>query len=395
MTEYSVFAEARFGTRAGGGWAAVGATGGPLAWEKYARDGNRVRAVVRADHRPGTGTVELPDHVAVEPMPYYVGARGLVSTLPSLAAAVWRAVSAADTIVVRVPGVLGSLAALACRSQGRRYAVEVVGDPADVLRAGVLGATGRLLARPAGAWMRALVRGGSASMFVTSTTLQRRYPPRSGTPTVGVTNARLAPDAFVSHGRSWTPAPFRLVTVGSQENRYKGHDVLLNAMRLLLDDGLNVVATVVGGGREHERIVSLGRSLGLADRVRFTAAVHDRSRIAEILDSAAVFVLPSRTEGLPRALVEAMARALPAVGSDVGGIPELLDRSCRVPVGDPVALARAVRRLLVNPGVWVAESSRNLDMARAYTAADADRRFAAWLARVPSARRARVAWSIT
>jgi phosphatidylinositol alpha-1,6-mannosyltransferase len=72
--------------------------------------------------------------------------------------------------------------------------------------------------------MRWLVRSAAASMFVTSRWLQHRYPPRRGTPSVGVSLGRLAPAAFVPRGRVWTPAPFRIVTIGSQENHYKGHD---------------------------------------------------------------------------------------------------------------------------------------------------------------------------
>jgi hypothetical protein len=64
-TEFSVFAEARFGTHVGGGWAAITNTDGADAWERYAQGGNRVRAVVRADRRPGTAEVTLPDHVGV------------------------------------------------------------------------------------------------------------------------------------------------------------------------------------------------------------------------------------------------------------------------------------------------------------------------------------------
>jgi hypothetical protein len=77
--EFSVFAAARFGTRAGGGWAALTSTGGAEEWDRYAQGGNRVRA----DRRPGTADVPLPDHVGVRPLPYYVGPRGLFRTLPA------------------------------------------------------------------------------------------------------------------------------------------------------------------------------------------------------------------------------------------------------------------------------------------------------------------------
>ena len=60
--------------------------------------------------------------------------------------------------------------------------------------------------------------------------------------------------------------------------------------------------------------------------------------VTEQLDAADVFVLPSRQEGLPRAMIEAMARSLPCVGSDVGGISELIP-DWVVPPNDPQALA--------------------------------------------------------
>jgi glycosyltransferase involved in cell wall biosynthesis len=382
--EVSIFAESRFGTRASGEWAAMASNGG--AWDRYLRDGNRVRAVVRVDRRPGTAEVELPDGVDVVPLPYYVGVHGLVRALPALTVAVWRAVARAETIVVRAPGVLSSLAAIACRVLRRRYAVELIGDPVDVLRSGALGATGRRLAGPAGACLRWLVRGAAASVFVTRGVLQQRYPPRPGTPSAGIACICMEPEAFVSEGRRWAAGPFRVVTVGSQENWYKGHDVLLKALRVLVDSGIDVVATVVGGGRAHEAIVAMARSYGLADRVTFTGLVNDPDRIVRILDSAALFAFPSRTEGLPRALIEAMARGLPAVGSDIGGIPELLDSSYLVPVGEHEALAAVMAGLVADPAAWEAQSRRNLELSREYRTSVLDEQFAAWLDRMPPAR---------
>ena len=85
-----------------------------------------------------------------------------------------------------------------------------------------------------------------------------------------------------------------------------------------------------------------------------------------ILDSADLFVLPSRTEGLPRALVEAMARALPCIGSAVGGIPELLDASDLVPAGDSAALAAKIQEVLRDPLRMEKMSRRNLAGAQEF-----------------------------
>jgi glycosyltransferase involved in cell wall biosynthesis len=101
-------------------------------------------------------------------------------------------------------------------------------------------------------------------------------------------------------------------------------------------------------------------------RIRFPGQVTAGEPIRRILDAADLFVLPSRTEGLPRALIEAMARALPCIGSAVGGITELLYASELVPAGDPAALAAKIQDVLRDPLRMETMSRRNLAAAWEY-----------------------------
>jgi len=80
-----------------------------------------------------------------------------------------------------------------------------------------------------------------------------------------------------------------------------------------------------------------------------------------------LFLLVSRTEGLPRALIEAMARGLPCITSRVGGMPELLDNSALVPANDVNALAEKIREFIETPGLAQEQAKRNLAVAREYT----------------------------
>jgi glycosyltransferase involved in cell wall biosynthesis len=114
--------------------------------------------------------------------------------------------------------------------------------------------------------------------------------------------------------------------------------------------------------------------------------VASRAAVIAHLDSADVFVLPSRTEGLPRALVEAMARALPAVATDVGGNAELLDPEFIIPVDDAAALADRLRRLWSDAALWQQQSARNLAVARTYSAERLDADFQAWFSGLPGQR---------
>ena len=79
-------------------------------------------------------------------------------------------------------------------------------------------------------------------------------------------------------------------------------------------------------------------------------------------------MLASRTEGLPRALIEAMAAGLPCIGTRVGGIPELLDDEALVAPGDAEALAARIRAFLDDAGLFERQAARNLREASIYAA---------------------------
>ncbi|MFF9816437.1 glycosyltransferase family 4 protein [Streptomyces sp. NPDC014006] len=129
----------------------------------------------------------------------------------------------------------------------------------------------------------------------------------------------------------------------------KGIDVLLRAF-VSLADLPDARLKLVGGGNALPDHIALAERLGIADRVEFTGEIPDDDLVAA-LQSAAVLVLPSRSEveGFGMVLAEAMACGTPVVGSDVGGIPHVIDPDVTgllVPPGDTEALAAACRRLL-------------------------------------------------
>ena len=108
-------------------------------------------------------------------------------------------------------------------------------------------------------------------------------------------------------------------------------------------------AVLVGEGPARGGVVADVRSRGLARRIELPGARRD---VPELLAGADLFVLSSRSEGLPVSVLEAMAARLPVVATDVGGTAELVvegETGFLVPPADPEALADAVEQLLRNP----------------------------------------------
>jgi glycosyltransferase involved in cell wall biosynthesis len=127
----------------------------------------------------------------------------------------------------------------------------------------------------------------------------------------------------------------------------KGHDLLIRAMTTVPDD---VVLVIAGAGPAAGDLVQLTRELGLEDRVRFLG---HRDDVQQVLCSFDVFCLPSRSEGLPRSVIEAQACGIPVIATDVGALREAVcPASGRiVPPEDVPALAAALRTMLAQPSL--------------------------------------------
>jgi glycosyltransferase involved in cell wall biosynthesis len=150
----------------------------------------------------------------------------------------------------------------------------------------------------------------------------------------------------------------RMVCVASLEP-VKGHVFLIEACRLLRQRGINLRCDLAGEGPLRPQLEQRIIDAGLAGHVHLLGGC-PRPEVIALLSAADVAVLAShptrdgRREGIPVALMEAMACGLPVVASAISGIPELVDDGVTgllVPSGDPVALADAVERLHADPGV--------------------------------------------
>ena len=345
-------------------------TDGPFAYSffsRYLSEFDSVRVVVRVQdvRELSSSWVRAGgDGVSFVAVPYYVGPYQYLGKAVRVASSIREALLGAQAVILRVPSQLGLLAARELRRQRRSFGAEVVGDPYDAYAPGATHHWARALFRAH--HVRALKRICSQAAcvaYVTAEALQQRYPPNAKAFSTNYSSVELTEEAFTETAQE--KGLRNLISVGSMEHLYKGQDTLLEA--LARSPGLRL--TLVGDGSYRPSLERLAKRLGVADRVRLTGSLPGGRAIREELDRADLFVLPSRQEGVPRAMIEAMARGLPCLGSTVGGIPELLSQEQLVPPDDPTALAAKLREISTAPsGVRSTIAARNLAVARNYHA---------------------------
>jgi glycosyltransferase involved in cell wall biosynthesis len=183
----------------------------------------------------------------------------------------------------------------------------------------------------------------------------RPYVGQSGTP-VEVVHCGIDPGEYRHRDRRLAEeGPIDALCVASLQE-YKGHSVLLRAVagdprlgRISLD--------LVGEGELRRSLERLAAELGIADRVRFQGGleegeVRDRLAAADLFVLASVVAANGQMEGLPVALIEAMASELPVVATRLSGIPELVvdgETGLLADPGDPVSLAEVLAATLADP----------------------------------------------
>jgi glycosyltransferase involved in cell wall biosynthesis len=244
-----------------------------------------------------------------------------------------QAVKEHDVIIVRLPSAAGTIAFKEARRLNKPVLVEFVACVYDALWN--YDWRGKLIAEYKLKLLQKLMLKATHTIYVTNDFLQNRYPTNGKY--IGCSDVELPEinDPKLAERLSKikeTKTPLKLTTLAAIDVMYKGQADIINAIAQLRDHNMIFKYDIIGQGNP-DRLQSLIDQLNLNDLVKIIGSVPHKE-VFDYIENTDVYVQPSKTEGLPRAVVEAMSLACPVLGSDVGGIPELIGKEALFEAGN-------------------------------------------------------------
>lgn len=283
-------------------------------------------------------------------------------------------VKSSNAVIARLPSENGLIATNIAHKCNIPYAIEVVGCAFDSLW-NYGGLLSKAYAPILFLRMKKSVQKASFVLYVTDNYLQKKYPYKEKANNINVS------DVFINASNFEYPdnkISDRLINnefvyfgiIGNFKSRYKGLHIAIEALGKLKQEHNfdNFKLKILGKG-DRSDYESLINKYALSKNIIFEGSLPSGVPVFNWLDEISVYLQPSLTEGLPRALIEAMSRANVCIGSDAGGIPELLPEDFVVKSGSVKDLEDKILEVIHLPAEKLrAISELNFQKAQQYDA---------------------------
>lgn len=235
-------------------------------------------------------------------------------------------IKSVDKVIIRMPSVLGIFACNICKKINKEYIIEMVACPWDGYR-NHTNPVGKIIAPIMYLETRKCIKKAPQVLYVTNKFLQKRYPTKGmecGCSDVVLNNVeKKIIQKRINKIKKSNLEELKLCTVANVGMKYKGHKYVFKAIYELKKIGKNYKYYLIGNG-DQTQLKDYAKKLKIEENIVFLGSL-PHNDVFKKLEEMDLYVQPSLQEGLPRALVEAMSLGMPAIGSKVGGIPELLN----------------------------------------------------------------------
>lgn len=324
----------------------------------------------REEETLGEGRILLPESIQIIGVPSYSGPVEYAKKYFSIGRTLRGVTRDCDAAILRLPSTVGQRVGHMVLKRKLPYAVEVVADAHDFCLA-AHSVFHKFLWLIIDCQQRYFCHHADGVSCVTESYLQHRYYTKRENGFTGSYSSLSLLDSFYSHAREYPHRPLRICHVANQvscDNR-KGHKELIDAVSVLNERGQFPEVYIVGSDY-HGGINSLKKYINekkVRSKVVFSGYL-SRSGLSEMLDQTDVFVFPTNAEGLPRVVIEAMAKGLPCVSHRVSGVPELIEDRFLTKIGDSTGIADRVQHLIEDPALYESTSRRNFEKSKEYRA---------------------------
>jgi len=274
----------------------------------------------------------------------------------------------ADFIVVRLPSFLGLFILFFNLFFKKKIFIELVGDAKEALLTSKahINILFKVFVNLFAFLTAFFIKRADGVIYVTESALQNRYPFSSLQSYASNVEVKIEDKVLDLHIYQNKKPYFKIGMIGSFNNSYKGIDDAIRAVYFLSQKKIDIHLHILGSGKLKSDYLALAQEMNLADNIIFDGVLSGGTEVNQWLDSLDLYIQPSRTEGLPRALIEAMARGLPAVATNVGGIPELLPSEFLIPPNAPQELANKIELLISSQQLRYKQGRANYNKAKEY-----------------------------
>lgn len=304
-------------------------------------------------------------------MPNLAVLKGRMKNLKKAKKIISKSLKDIDAVVVRLPSEVGLLTYGMAKKRSIPVAIEMVGCPQDSYNFhGSL--LGKVYSPYARIKYKKVLSESTHTLYVTAKYLQKKYP--SPGFSINASNVKLNNQALEVLDKRISLIKeknendvYKIGISGSLNVNYKGLDTAIKAIQHIRKNSSHKVILEVIGGGDESKWVDFAKKIGCEKYVIFKGRLTSQE-VFKWLENIDVYIQPSKTEGLPRALVEAMSTGCPCIGTRVGGIPELLNEEFLVEKNDYKILGEKIVQLVESKKERVIQAQNNYYKSTEYSA---------------------------
>lgn len=304
------------------------------------------------------------ENVKVIPVPDFKSISGMLKHYDEAKKIIFHTVLDHDVLITRLPTSIGTLAVMAAKKYEITFIIEYVGCAFDSLWN--YNWKGKLLAHYKMWQQKQLMKTVPYTIYVTKAYLQNKYPTNGKS--IHCSNVELQNSEQINlinrneRIQNFDIQNLTLGTVAAIDVPYKGQDDVIEAIGRLKKEGRLVYYKIVGNGNP-ERLRRLIIKHNVEDLVEIIGSLR-HEKVFDFLNEIDLYIQPSKQEGLPRALIEAMNQASPALGARTAGIPELLSDQC---IFTPGSISQIMQKIQSIDHQWLEKEARiNFETSKEY-----------------------------